>query len=227
VRRRECPLCGRRLRAFKAHAGRAHALCPHCGSLERHRHLWLYLERHTTLLSQPATLVHVAPDAATARRLAALEHLDYIAGDIDGERGDRVLDLTALPLADASVDALIAYHVLEHVPDDHRAFTEMARVLKPSGRAFLQVPTRAGPTVEDAAVTSGRERRERFGQDDHVRHYGDDFPDRVRAAGLACRAVVFRDELSRAERERYGLEYAEASHPEDDRLWQVFVASRA
>jgi SAM-dependent methyltransferase len=53
-------------------------------------------------------------------------------------------DLTALPVADASVDRVIASEVLEHIQDDAAAFAEIARVLKPGGRVAVTVP-RYGP----------------------------------------------------------------------------------
>ncbi|MCO7222439.1 class I SAM-dependent methyltransferase [Klenkia sp. PcliD-1-E] len=53
-------------------------------------------------------------------------------------------DLLHLPVPDASVDRVIASEVLEHVPDDLTAFTEIARVLKPGGRVAVTVP-RYGP----------------------------------------------------------------------------------
>ena len=225
-RSRECPICERRFRRFEPAQGRAHARCPRCGSLERHRHLWLFLQRHTPVGRQPLTLVHVAPDAATEARLRALPDVDYIAGDLEGERGGRVLDLTDLALEDHSVDAMIVYHVLEHVPDDRRALSEMRRVLRPGGWALVQVPTRHGATDEDPAVQTPQERLTRFGQVDHVRMYGEaDFPARVQAAGLDCRAVVFRDEIAPADRERFGLAYPEAADPDDPRLWRVWVLS--
>lgn len=43
----------------------------------------------------------------------------------------------ALPLAAASVDRLMANHMLYHVPDQRAALAEMRRVLKPGGRALL------------------------------------------------------------------------------------------
>jgi SAM-dependent methyltransferase len=56
-------------------------------------------------------------------------------------------DACELPLADDSVDAICSANLLEHVPDDRRALHEIARVLRPGGRAVIVVP--AGPSTYD------------------------------------------------------------------------------
>lgn len=43
------------------------------------------------------------------------------------------VDAQAIPFADASCDAVLANHMLYHVPDRQRAFAEIRRVLKPDG----------------------------------------------------------------------------------------------
>jgi ubiquinone/menaquinone biosynthesis C-methylase UbiE len=45
-------------------------------------------------------------------------------------------DAQALPFADASFDAVIANHMLYHVPDRAKAFAEIRRVLRPAGRFY-------------------------------------------------------------------------------------------
>lgn len=49
-------------------------------------------------------------------------------------------DVTALPLATASVDLVVCWDVLEHVPQPERAIAEIARVLRPGGLAVLALP---------------------------------------------------------------------------------------
>jgi hypothetical protein len=56
-------------------------------------------------------------------------------------RSDRVThavaDLTRLPYADASFDAVVCGWVLEHLPDPRPGLRELARVLQPGGKLLL------------------------------------------------------------------------------------------
>jgi SAM-dependent methyltransferase len=45
-----------------------------------------------------------------------------------------------LPLASGTFGSALAIAVLEHVPDDRAALTELARLLEPGGRAWVTVP---------------------------------------------------------------------------------------
>jgi SAM-dependent methyltransferase len=47
-----------------------------------------------------------------------------------------------LPFADASFDVVFSHEVIEHVTDDRAACGEMARVLRPGGRAVIFAPNR-------------------------------------------------------------------------------------
>ena len=77
------------------------------------------------------------------------------------ERGLATLrgDATNLPLADDSLDLVIAFDVLEHLQDDDAAVAEVRRILRPGGTYLVAVP--ADPRLwssHDVAV-------------DHVRRY--------------------------------------------------------
>ncbi|MFC3813558.1 class I SAM-dependent methyltransferase [Lysobacter sp. GCM10012299] len=68
--------------------------------------------------------------------------LDYpsTGRDLYGARPDVFADAGALPFADATFDGVVCLEVIEHVPDPGRVISEMARVLRPGGRAWLSMP---------------------------------------------------------------------------------------
>ena len=56
-----------------------------------------------------------------------------------------VADTREIPFCDASVDAIYSMGTIEHFDETVRAVEEMARVLKPGGRAIIGVPNRYDP----------------------------------------------------------------------------------
>jgi SAM-dependent methyltransferase len=56
-------------------------------------------------------------------------------------------DLRQCPLSDNCVDAVTALNVLEHIDEDEKALSEIHRILKPQGIAYIEVP--AGPELFD------------------------------------------------------------------------------
>lgn len=56
-------------------------------------------------------------------------------------------DVTKLPFADSTVDAVVSANLYEHVPDDLAGMREIERILKPGGLAAVIVPS--GPTIYD------------------------------------------------------------------------------
>jgi ubiquinone/menaquinone biosynthesis C-methylase UbiE len=53
------------------------------------------------------------------------------------------IDAQSIPCPDDSVDVVIANHMLYHVPDGEKAFSEIRRVLRPSGRFYASTVGRA------------------------------------------------------------------------------------
>jgi ArsR family transcriptional regulator len=74
----------------------------------------------------------IAVDGSAAMLQAAKKRLQG-ADNIDLRRGD----LEALPIDDARLDAATLMLVLHHVPEPEGALAELARVLKPGGRAII------------------------------------------------------------------------------------------
>jgi SAM-dependent methyltransferase len=207
----ECPLCGARFRSFapelwdgaRWHGSRSR--CPGCGSLARHRFLWLHLTSAGLLDGAPSVL-HLAPEAVVAQGLRDAAG-QYVSADLEPGRADVAADLTALPFGDESFDLIVCSHVLEHVPDDRAAMRELHRVLRPGGVALVQTPVNYEQTgtYEDPGVLDPSERQRHFSQFDHVRVYGPDLRERLEAAGFTV-AVVDAGELGPQTLARHGLQ---------------------
>lgn len=203
-----CPCCSTIANEFKTFGlkPRTNAMCPTCGALERHRLMWLFLERRTDLLDAPRHILHIAPEAPLAKKLRTLPGATYVTGDLLSPTADLRLDITRLPFADGTFDAVLCSHVLEHIPDDRAAMRELRRVMSPRGWGILQSPMSAAPhTFEDPSVTDPRERERLFGQWDHVRLYGQDYGDRLTAAGFALDKIPFSDEVGADARSAFAL----------------------
>lgn len=198
---RFCPVCDSRLLAFaKTPAGRRHR-CPRCGSLPRHRVLWLQLLREGIA---GRDVLHVAPEPAIGARLGEAR---VVSVDLEDPRADVRADLAALPMTDASFDLILCSHVLEHVADDRAAMREMRRVLRPGGVALLQTPVNHDQpaTFELPALSDPAERERLFSQPDHVRVYGPDIRERLDEAGFTVTIESPADALPEGEVRRLGL----------------------
>lgn len=202
----ECPCCGARYRDFLPHRFRSHARCGRCDSVERHRLLHLYLKEKTNLFTEPLRLLHFAPEPIFHRLFSSLPNLQYFTTDFC-EKADVNMDITQLAMPANVFDAIICIHVLEHIPDDHAAMSEMCRVLKPGGWAALQVPLDAKreQTYEDWSITDPEARLQHFGQADHVRRYGRDYGQRLQRAGFDVTVDSYAREMPPEQSRRYGL----------------------
>lgn len=178
-RRFYCPCCDRSARTFEP-AGftpRANAKCPWCGSRERHRLLWTVLSDFIESGDLDGRMLHVAPEPSIAQRVAAVPNIGYVSIDLQLPAADVHADIVGrLPFQDSTFDSVLCSHVLEHVHDDRAALEEIYRVLKPGGLAFFLVPISEHPdTAYDPSITDPKERARLYGQEDHVRVYGQDF----------------------------------------------------
>ena len=110
-----CPCCGWKFRKFLPNGAnqRPNALCPRCGSLERHRLLYLYLKNRTNLFSDRLRVLHFAPEPVFRKILMSLSNLDYISADLDSPAAMVKLDITNIPSADDSFDVILCSHSLE------------------------------------------------------------------------------------------------------------------
>jgi SAM-dependent methyltransferase len=175
----KCVVCEAELKNFVRL--KEDALCPKCGSLKRTRFLKILIDQYS--IKEDESFLHFTPHRYLMKLLK--HKLNYMPSDFLGVNASNKFDITELPLQNNSLDVIVCYHILEHVPNDSKAMSELYRVIKPKGTVLLQVPFRDGKTIEDETITSPQERLKHFGQEDHVRWYGfDDFVNRLKLTGF-------------------------------------------
>ncbi len=147
----KCPVCGyfgQFLDVTPLTGLRKHAKCPKCSALERHRIQYLVM---TDLLNSIETstlkMLHFAPEPFF-KDFFSKRFGYYETADINMCGVNHKVDIQELPFEDQTYDFVFASHVLEHIPDDKKAISEIRRVLKPNGIAILPVPLITEKTIE-------------------------------------------------------------------------------
>ncbi|MDR3272023.1 MAG: methyltransferase domain-containing protein [Flavobacteriaceae bacterium] len=204
------PIDGKSYRKFLPYGygkPRENALAPGTLSLERHRLMWLYLQRDTDFFTKKRKVLSIAPEQCFLKRFKNLKNLDYITTDLYSPIVDVKADILALPFKDEAFDVVFCNHVLEHIPDDAKAMSELYRVMKCGGWGIFQVPMRYSleKTYEDFSITDKEERKKHFGQYDHVRRYGLDYFDRLEKAGFQVEQVKYYETLPKEDMKKYAL----------------------
>lgn len=206
-----CPIENRSYRKFLPYGRinpRPNALCPGSLSLERHRLLWLFLKAKTNFFSDNLRVLHIAPELCFMKEFEKMANLDYVTADLESPLAKVKMDIHEVPFEDNTFDVIFCNHVMEHVQDDIKAMNELRRVMKPTGWAVIQVPffyPLKEQTFEDPEITGAKDREKAFGQDDHVRMYGKDYPERLREAGFTVREDNFVKSLSAKDIQRFVL----------------------
>jgi len=234
----QCPMCRYYLATFQPYGVdkpvleakqvvggglREQARCLVCGSLDRERLIYMYLKHHTHFLKSPSTILHFAPETMLSRMIKAVQRNTYISADIVAENADMMIDMTDIPFDDNHFDLIVANHILEHIPDDKKALSELHRVLKKQkGEAILQVPIslNSQKTIEDFSIVTEEGRLKAFGQEDHVRIYGQDYVDKLKEAGFNVNFFDWKDshKLNPNNRNKFGF-------IENEKVYIVSVAS--
>lgn len=174
----ECPCCGRRYRHFVRYPSQ---YCPGCGSYERQRQLFLYLDRNPGLVA--GDVLHVAPEPVVVKRFRP-EARSWLSVDLDPEYPgiDAAMDVTALQLEDSTFDLVLCSHVLDVVDRHDDAVRELLRVTRSGGTALIQAPRRGASRSPDA----------------YAARLGD--------CGFAVDQVLLPEQTEEAQRRRLGLD---------------------
>jgi SAM-dependent methyltransferase len=151
--------------------------CPKCHGCDRERIYALFLNSQIKKArgksgDQPKML-DIAPHPALSEYINQTRYWNRRTNDLFMEKVDDHYDIEDMHgYGDAEFDCLICSHVLEHVPDDRQAMTELYRVLKPGGWAILMVPIVKIDQIDEAPeINDEAEQWRRFGQYDHLRLY--------------------------------------------------------
>ena len=133
-------------------------------------------------------VLHFAPEPVFYEQFSSHKDIEYWSVDLNPNAFGvkKVVDITNITFEDNKFDLIMCNHVLEHIPDDKKAMSELYRVLKPQiGIAFLNVPVFNIPkTFENPEYNTPELRSKHYGQADHVRAYGLDYVDRLKSVGF-------------------------------------------
>jgi SAM-dependent methyltransferase len=183
--------------------------CPHCGSTDRERHLYLYLDRlRIWSYFNNASILHFAPEQVLSKVIDSMNSTKWIRADLFPTSAEfEKIDLLAIPYEDMVFDIVIVNHVLEHVPDDMKALKEIYRVLRHGGLAILQTPycEKLEKTFSDNGIDTDNARLQAYGQEDHVRLYGKDIFDRIVSVGFLSRTARHYESLADISPSYYGV----------------------
>ena len=199
----ECPYCqwtGWRFLSAGLHRT-PNRLCPQCSSLERYRMLPLVLSRELAG-RRDVRILELAPKPCFTEWCRRQTGWRYTSSNLASPLAMVLGDLRSMPFATGAFDAIVCFHVMEHIHEDGPAFAEIGRMLAPGGLAVICVPLRSGATLEGAPPADWERL---YGQDDHVRFYGDDIVDRMQRANLRVERVDTHAYFSPSDLDRYAL----------------------
>jgi SAM-dependent methyltransferase len=209
-KRRQCEFCGWSgfafLPIYYVDGYRAEVFCPRCRLMDRYRTLVHFARKSRWGLQMRESKPHileVAPAASTRKTLKQEFNAREVVGfDIANRWAEIIGDVQQMQLPDESFDLFICYEVLDYIPNDRVALSELYRVLKPGGYGLLRVgfDLNLAVTTEYSAPDA----------DDsyHIRRYGRDLPDRLRSAKFEVELFDLTAGVTRADCVRFGLETA-------------------
>ena len=196
-----CPCCRKRFSSFmdfsvtkinnKERYIRTYknTLCPYCASMPRHRIICYYLDENKQVVAKNNILMFGAE--FSIRKWFDMNGFHYRTADLFDRSSEFKIDIQNIPFPDESWNLIICNHVLEHVPDYKIALKELKRVLNKAGFLEITIPTDRNfdSVYEEPGIVTEEDRTKHFGQNDHLRIFGNDFENILKECGFLVEVV--------------------------------------
>jgi len=199
-----CPICKTEFFAFEPIAPKKprRGKCPSCGSVERHRFFYLLRDQ---LLPAKGPALHFAPEPWLINDMRNQYGAGYVRADYEYPPMDVRLDIEALPFRAETFSLVMCFGVLEHIRNDDVAMAELGRVLKRDGRALIHVPLQFQTHSTWRERLGPVQRRNRYGQSNHLRYYGLDITEQLGPHFQSVRVITPSDQFDAEQMRRLGL----------------------
>lgn len=188
-----CELCGwKGKRFFKGE-------CPKCNSLPRTR-LIPFTMNYFKLMPLKGNVLHIAPNYNEFNYMNHIVNSNIVYDRLNirpVKHVNLVQDLTSTNLKSNTYNLAIAWHVLEHIPQDIKAISEVYRLLKPKGQFLVSVPIyplQSEVTFEDKTIPY-KDFGKIHGHYDHCRSCGLDYFKRFESIGFITQELKVSDLL--------------------------------
>jgi len=119
--------------------------CPRCGAVDRDRLSALYIQKHLISAVKDNEIFNIlkfGPNPTLTKFmqkvLSNLGNYNIRTADFLKDNVNDKVDITDMHIyKNNQFDFFLCSHILEHVSDDHKAFSELIRVLKHGGKGIL------------------------------------------------------------------------------------------
>ncbi|MCO5141636.1 MAG: class I SAM-dependent methyltransferase [Oligoflexia bacterium] len=172
--------------------------CPECGAKPRHRELaWFFIEKIN--LPDGFKALEVGPSKVSTRKFLKLPKFSngkYTAIDIRSLKHHESIalphrfmnmDATKMSFSDSCFDIIFCNHVLPFIRSDYQAIAEIHRCLKADGIAILNTSIELEKTLRSEQARElypEKYSKEFLAENGTEWIYGDDFFERIEAAGF-------------------------------------------